>query len=46
MEDFISKTDYEVNIIGNYLYLAWSNAYKEVLQKYLEIIGDKINDKK
>lgn len=39
LEDFISKTDYEVNIMGNYLYLAWSNAYKKVLQKYKEIIG-------
>lgn len=33
LEDFISKTDYEVNIKGNYLYLAWANAYKNLLEK-------------
>ena len=38
LEDKINKTDYEVNILGNSLYLAWSNAYKEILQKYKEII--------
>lgn len=39
LEDFINKTDYEVNILGNYLYLAWSNAYKEILSKYKKIVG-------
>lgn len=33
LEDFISKTDNEVNIKGNYLYLAWSNAYKALLER-------------
>lgn len=33
IENFISKTDYEVNIKGNYLYLAWSNAYKDLLER-------------
>lgn len=33
IEDFINKTDYEVNIKGNYLYLAWSNAYKDLLER-------------
>lgn len=41
LEDFIDKTDYEVNILGNYIYLAWSNAYKEILLKYKKIVGDK-----
>ena len=41
LEDFIDKTDYEVNILGNYIYLAWSNAYKEILSKYKKIVGDK-----
>lgn len=45
LEEFINKTDYEVNILGNYPYLAWSNTYKKVLEKYKEIIGDKINDR-
>lgn len=33
LEDFISKTDNEVNIKGNYLYLAWANAYKDLLER-------------
>lgn len=33
LEDFIDKTDYEVNIKGNYLYIAWSNAYRDLLEK-------------
>ena len=39
LEDKINKTDYEVKALGNNLYLAWSNAYKEILQKYKQIIG-------
>lgn len=39
LEDFINKTDYEVNILGNYPYLAWSKAYQKILSKYKEIIG-------
>lgn len=41
LENCINKTDYEVNVLGNYKYLAWSNAYKNALTKYKEIIGDK-----
>lgn len=41
LEDEINKTDYEINILGNYPYLAWSNACKKNLQKYKSIIGDK-----
>lgn len=33
LEEFVSKTDYEINILGNYPYLAWSNAYKDLLEK-------------
>lgn len=33
LEDFISKTDYEVDIKGNYLYIAWANAYKDLLER-------------
>jgi len=33
LEDFVSKTNKEVNIKGNYLYLAWSNAYKDLLER-------------
>lgn len=33
LENFINKTDYEVNIRGNYLYLAWANAYRNLLEK-------------
>ena len=33
LEGFIDKTDYEVNIKGNYLYLAWANAYRDLLEK-------------
>ena len=35
LEDFISKTDYEINIKGNYLYLAWANAYRDLLEKVM-----------
>ena len=41
LENYINKTDYEVNVLGNYKYLAWSNAYKNALTKYKEIIGGK-----
>ena len=41
LEDCINKTDYEVNVLGNYKYLAWANAYKNALTKYKEIIGVK-----
>ena len=41
LEDCINKTDYELNVLGNYKYLAWSNAYKSALAKYKEIIGVK-----
>lgn len=41
LENCINKTDYEVNVLGNYKYLAWSNAYKNALTKYKEIIGGK-----
>lgn len=33
LEDFISKTDYEINILGNYPYLVRSNIYKDLLEK-------------
>lgn len=33
LENFISKTDYEINIKGNYLYLAWANAYRDLLER-------------
>lgn len=36
LEDFISKEDYEVNIKGNYLYIAWCNAYRNLLEKIKE----------
>lgn len=39
LEDSIDKTDYEINICGNYSYLAWSNAYKAVLSKYKKIVN-------
>lgn len=45
LENFIDKTDYEVNILGNCLYLAWSNAYKEILSKYKEIVGSDKNER-
>lgn len=41
LENCINKTDYEVNVLGNYKYLAWANAYKSALTKYKEIIGVK-----
>ena len=41
LEDCINKTDYEVNVLGNYKYLSWANAYKNALTKYKEIIGEK-----
>lgn len=43
LEDEINKTDYEINILGNYPYLAWSNACKKSLQKYKSIIGNDTN---
>lgn len=33
LEDFISKTDYEVDTKGNYLYIAWANAYKDLVER-------------
>lgn len=33
LEKFISKTDCEVNIFGNYIYLAWSKAYQDILER-------------
>ncbi len=33
LEEFISKTYYEVILKGNHLYLAWSNAYNDLLEK-------------
>ena len=41
LENCINKTDYEVNVLGNYKYLAWANAYRNTLTKYKEIIGVK-----
>lgn len=41
LENCINKTDYEVNVLGNYKYLAWANAYRNTLTKYKEIIGGK-----
>ena len=41
LENCINKTDYEVNVLGNYKYLAWANAYRNTLTKYKEIIGEK-----
>jgi len=33
LEDFVNKTDYEVNVKENYPYLAWANAYKDLLER-------------
>lgn len=30
---FINELDYEVNIKGNYGYLSWANAYKDLLER-------------
>lgn len=40
LENEIHKADYNINILGNTLCLAWSNACKDILQTYKKMNGD------
>lgn len=33
LENMINKSEYEVEIKGNYAYISWVNAYKDILKK-------------
>lgn len=45
IEKFISKTNYEVDIKGNYVYLAWTRAYEDLLERIKSNNYEKSNTK-